>query len=204
LLVNPPMNFARWVAVACTSLWACGSSGSDTSGPGGGGSGGGVPEACGAYLDEGDTEVAIHIVNQRATSLFVRQCTPLMNVELDGTEHASVLPVLGTRCEDAFVGSYSCCDCDALSAQEIAPGASFDLTWSGRTFEPQEMPGACYGEGPGALETCFQAKTAPTGPLTFVFHFVENWNVETGQSDPVDVTQVIDVTSGGPVEVVVE
>ncbi len=198
------MRFSLVVTVAVTLLSACGASGSDTSGVGGAGSGGGVPEACTPYLDESGSDLAIHVVNQRATSIFVQQCTPLMNIDLGGTEHASVLPVLGTRCEDAFVGSYSCCDCDALSAQEIAPGASFDLTWSGRTFEPQEMPGECYGEGPGALETCFQAKTAPTGPLTFVFHFFENRNVETGESDPLDVTQLIDPASGGPVEVVVE
>lgn len=161
------------LAIGMTALTAC--SDQETSGMG-------VKEECAAFADDYASSIPIHIVNHRATSVFLRtECTVSIRVvDGAGEKHSAQAAPLVTTCSRAQQGENdSIGDCMLYGGILIEPGASKETRWSGLFYDTVELPAACV---PADTDpSCERAIAPEPGPMTFVVQLAEDMNhpVET-------------------------
>jgi hypothetical protein len=147
----------------------------------------------------------IHVTNQRATSIYVSSCAPRFSIVVAGEMQSGELPTWSnTTCEDARTTDPGASGCEG-GPVELAPGASFDVAWSGLSYLSETMPDACYPEstktareqsGETPTYPCYQGHALTPGAIDAVFHFLA-----TPEGSSFDVTQTLQFASGSTVSV---
>lgn len=136
-------------------------------GAGGGGAGG---ASCTDFADQSAPgPVTIRIVNQLPKPIYLgggNTCSPEPVYDLQGP--SGPVPMFaggcGNTCEALQQHGDWCADaCLIPPVIVIAPGGSYDTSWTGNTYETLSMPLACYFEPQYAPPTCGRRLEAPAG-----------------------------------------
>ncbi len=180
-----PTTYRAWaglsalsLAIGMMALTACSDQGTSEAGE---------KEECAAFSDDASASIPIHIVNHRATSVFLRtECTVGIHVvDGAGEKHAAQAAPLVTTCSRAQLGEDdSWGDCMSYGGILIEPGASKDTRWSGLFYDTVELPATCVP--PDTAPSCERAIAPEPGPMTFVVELAED---ENHPAETFDVTK---------------
>jgi len=134
------------------------------------GSGGSAGSSCAGYEDlTPPNGVTVRYVNALSVPIYVgggNTCDPSPLYQLFGPEGPVPYGASGCghTCQALQQHGDWCTDaCMIPPVVMIAPGGSYDDTWSGTTFRQREMPASCYFEPQYAPPTCSQRIVAPAG-----------------------------------------
>ncbi len=134
----------------------------------------------------------IRIKNARSESIFVNPCDSRFSILKYGVLQLGELSWNMRTCADVLAdGQRACCDCAWwIIKEEIVPGGTLELPWTGLIYHAGMMPDACYPgsaqpyEASGEPFECYEADVVKPGEAV---HFVFHLHGPAGVPDPFNI-----------------
>jgi hypothetical protein len=160
---------------------------------------------CPAHEEPAPTPVTINITNNRATPVYLNQCSPRFEVFTGtGWLPGELMDWNMKTCEQTIAsGEEACCGCEQ-SRQDIEPGATVSLAWTGLAYHQTVLPESCGIDGYEEI-VCFQGDVIDsTVRLRVQLYAGSEPDLYPIPVDPFDIEQLVDRSTSSVVEIVVD